>query len=328
MAAQMREGTGTLGYTVDPSTRTFTITPQGPFGWDVMTDVLAHFPPMQRHWQGAADLVRLAFLLDGSLAPVAVALHGDGDGLQGEVAGTDDLEAAARQVARIFSLDHDGSGYPEVGQRNPEIGPVLAALPGLRPLCFPSPYESAAWAIISQRISAKQGAGIQARLVAEHGHPVQVAGATVRCFPRPEVLLDLGSVPGLTLEKIERLRGVARAAMDGLLDADRLRALGDEAAQTALRTIPGIGPFWSALIYLRGCGVVDVFPDEPIAVAALGTLYGLGDRPDPATVQTIAERFRPYRMWVCFLLRVAVDRGLVPGVTGREGAIKRAARQQ
>ena len=201
----------------------------------------------------------------------------------------------------------------------------MAAQPGLRPLCFTSPYESAAWAIISHRISAKQGAGILARLVAEHGHPVQIAGATVQCFPRPERLLELANVPGLTPEKIERLRGVAHAAIDGLLDAEQLRAMGDEAAQTALRTIPGIGPFWSALIYMRGCGIRDIFPDEPLAVAALGNLYGLGDRPDPATVQAITQRFSPYRMWVCFLLRVSIDRGLVSGVTGREGTIKRAA---
>jgi hypothetical protein len=109
MAAQMLEWTGTAGYTADPGTRTFTITPRGPFSWEAVTDVLAHFPPMQRQWQGTADLVRLAFLLDEVLTPVAVALHWDGGRLQGEVAGTDDLEAAARQVARIFSLDHERS---------------------------------------------------------------------------------------------------------------------------------------------------------------------------------------------------------------------------
>jgi DNA-3-methyladenine glycosylase II len=101
--------------------------------------------------------------------------------------------------------------------------------------------------------------------------------------------------------------------------------LGDEAALAALRTIPGIGPFWSSLIYLRSCGIRDIFPDEPLAIAALGHLYGLGDRPAPEMVRAITERFSPYRAWVCFLLRVAVNRGLLPGAAGREVAITRAS---
>jgi DNA-3-methyladenine glycosylase II len=320
----MLERTGTVEYRLNPGTKTFTVTPRGPFAWDAATDMLAHFPPMQRHWQGTAEPVRLAFLLDLVFTPVAVALHWDGEALQGEVAGTDDLEATAKQVARIFSLDHDGADYPEVGRRNPEIGALMSALPGLRPVCFTSPYECAAWAIISHRINAKQAAGIQMRLAAEHGHPVQVAGEEVLCFPRPERLLDLTAVPSLMLEKVERLKGVAHAALGGLLDAEQLRTMGDEAALAALCTIPGIGPFWSSLIYLRGCGIHDVFPDEPLAIAALGHLYGLGDRPDLGMIRAITERFSPYRMWVCFLLRVAVNRGLVPGVAGREGTITRA----
>jgi 3-methyladenine DNA glycosylase/8-oxoguanine DNA glycosylase len=76
---------------------------------------------------------------------------------------------------------------------------------------------------------------------------------------------------------------------------------------------------------LRGCGIVDVFPDEPLAIAALGHLHGLGDRPDAAALQTLTDRYRPFRMWVCFLLRVAPGRGIIPGIAGRETSIRRSA---
>jgi DNA-3-methyladenine glycosylase II len=132
-------------------------------------------------------------------------------------------------------------------------------------------------------------------------------------------------VPGLSSEKVERLKGVARAALDGKLDAERLRALGDEAGPASVREIPGIGPFWASGIYLRGCGIVDVFPDEPIAIAALGNLHGLGDTPRQDQIKRLTTVYRPYRMWVCFLLRVAANRGLIPGVGERQGAIRRAA---
>jgi DNA-3-methyladenine glycosylase II len=111
--------------------------------------------------------------------------------------------------------------------------------------------------------------------------------------------------------------------MGGLLDADTLRALGDEAGPESVRVIPGIGPFWASGIYLRGAGIQDVFPEEPISLAALGHLHGLGDRPGPADVARLTEAYRPFRMWVCFLLRVAANRGLIDGVAGNEGGIRR-----
>lgn len=303
------------------------IEPRGPFSWAAATNVLGGFAPTRHHVSGSAEVVRLTFPLDGSFTPVAVALRYDGATLRGEVVGSQDLFTVARQVARIFSLDHDGSEYPAVGDRDPAIGRLMAALPGLRPVCFTSPYESAAWAVISQRISMLQAARIKERLIAEHGHALHVAGEEVRSFPVPERLLAIDSIPGVSAEKLQRLHGVARAALAGLLDADRLRALGDEAGPASVRSIPGIGPFWAQGIYLRGCGIKDVFADEPLSMAALGHLHGFGDRPDPAAVQRLTEAYRPFRMWVCFLLRVAAGRAeLIPGLAGREGAIRRAAR--
>jgi hypothetical protein len=51
------------------------------------------------------------------------------------------------QVARILSLDVDGTGFPEVGRRDPVVGGLQARWPGLRPVGFFSPYEAGAWAL-------------------------------------------------------------------------------------------------------------------------------------------------------------------------------------
>ncbi len=310
-----------------PSAPTFSIEPRGPFSWPLAVGVLGNFGPTSRHAprDGSDEgTVRLAFPLDGDFTPVGVALRFADGRLEGEVAGTAPTEAVAIQVGRIFSLDVDGSGYPELGRQDPALGEVMAALPGLRPVCFTSPYETAAWAILSARISMAQAARLQDQLIAEYGQRLMVAGSEVRSFPTPERLLGLGELPGLPAEKASRLRGVARAALDGLLDVERLRSLGDEAGPESLLAIRGIGPFWSSGIYLRGCGIADVFPDEPLSIAALGHLHGLGDRPDPAVVAELTASYAPYRMWACFLLRVAAGRGIIPGLAGREMAIRRA----
>jgi DNA-3-methyladenine glycosylase II len=298
------------------------IKPRGPFSWDAANDVGRNFGPVRHNWQ-EASAIRMTFLLDGSFTPVAVDLRFEDGALRGEVAGSDDIAAVERQVARVFSLDADGTEYPAVGERDPAVGRLMKALPGLRPVCFTSPYETAAWAVTSQRISMRQAAAIKARLIAEHGHPLTLGGVEVRCFPTPEALLEVKAVPGLSAEKVERLHGVARAALASVLDCDRLRELGDEAGPDSVRVIPGIGPFWASGIYLRGCGIQDVFPDEPIAIAALGRLHGLGDDPSADQVRDLTDTYSPFRMWVCFLLRVAVNRGLIEGVAGNEMTLRR-----
>ena len=61
--------------------------------------------------------------------------------------------------------------------------------PGLRPVGFWSPYEAAAWAVLSQRIRVTQAAKLRAEIVDRHGDD----GA----FPSPQRLLGLDlDLPG------------------------------------------------------------------------------------------------------------------------------------
>ncbi len=277
----------------------FTIEPQGPFSLERAADCIASFPPLRHQpGRGGDGVVRLSFLLDQDFVPVKVALKElPGGSIHAEYTGTKNDERVRRQVARIFSLDHDGREYPLVGERDKRVGALMRRFEGLRPVCFTSPYECAAWAVISQRITTAQAARIYGSIVED--------GA----FPHPDRLLALKTLPGLAAVKLERLHGIARAALDGALDAGALRIMGDHEAPRFLAKLPGIGPFWSNGIYLRACGIADVFPDEPIAMSALAALHG---RPaDAATVARLAFPLRPFRMWVCFLLRVAFARGMI-----------------
>src|SRR5439155_20879881 len=136
-----------------------------------------------------------------------------------------DLDTGRKQVARCLSLDHDGSGWPGVGDRDPVIGRLQASHSYLRPVCFYSAYEAATSFVIGQRIARRQAARIKAWLGDELGDEVSIDGARYAAFPRPQRLLDLVSAPGLNDEKVRRLRGLAEAALDGRLDTERLRSL-------------------------------------------------------------------------------------------------------
>jgi len=118
----------------------------------------------------------------------------------------------------------------------------VAAHPGLRPVLFHSPYEGAAWAIISARRPARQAAEVRRELSEALGASFELAGERVAAFPLPEQLLEVQPVRGLPEAKCERLRGVARAALEGRLDPERLGAMEPEAAMAEMRTLKGIGP--------------------------------------------------------------------------------------
>jgi DNA-3-methyladenine glycosylase II len=289
----------------------FTIRPSGPFS----LAEAATFGFGQRDAQDLDGVMRLAFCLDGYQEQVGVEVSQDDSGdVHGTIHGPVNIDVAAvrRQVARVLSLDHDGTEFMLVGERDPVIGRLQAAAPGLRPPLFYSPYEAAAWSVLSARQRARQMMQVRRRLSEAHGRLFDLAGARLAAFPTPRELLRVESFPGIAEDKIQRLHGVARAALDGRLDVDTLRELGPQRAMADLQSIKGIGPFYSALIVIRGTGFADVLPvSEPKALALTARLYHLAAPPSEVEFRELAEAWRPFRTWAVVLIRAAAQRILV-----------------
>lgn len=285
-----------------------TITPRGPFS----LAEAATFGFGQRDGTGWDGVLRLAFCLDGYAEQVGVEVRQDDTAevhctIRGPVSGGAD--GVRRQVARVLSLDYDGSEFVAVGERDPVIGRLQAAAPGLRPPLFYSPYEAAAWAVLSARRPARQMAQVRDRLSQAHGTVFDLAGRQLAAFPTPDQLLAVASFPGIPDDRMQRLHGVARAALDGRLDAGLLKEQGPERAMAGLRSITGIGPFYSELIVIRGTGFADVLPvHEPKALALAARLYGLPAPPGEADFRRLAEPWRPLRTWAVVLIRAAARR--------------------
>lgn len=203
----------------------------------------------------------------------------------------------------MLSLDVDGTGFPGVGVRDPLIGGLQRQFPGLRPVGFHSPYEAAAWAVLSHRIRITQAAALKARLAEEYGESVQVDGVAGRAFPAPDRLRSVGDVRGLTKLKAARLRGIADAALRGDLDGATLRDCEPDEALALLQRLPGIGPFSAQLVLVRGACAPDVFPTaEPRLHRAMAALYDVESPPLERLVE-IADQWRPYRSWASVLIR-------------------------
>jgi len=287
---------------------TFTLVPRGPFSLASSIRFLEGFTPAS-YASAEAAVLELAFPAEGSWETVGVRVRQDGGGVRTAVVSPERpgpalMTAVRAQVERILSLDVDGSGFPAVGERDPVVGRLQRSYPGLRPVGFWSPYEAAAWTIIGHRIRIRQAASIKARMAAELGEPVTFGDRLVHAFPSPQRLASLESFPGLAGRKPEWLRSVAMAALNGQLDAARLRGLPRETALKDLKTLPGIGDFSAGLILLRGAGDPDaVAYHEPRLALAVRDAYGLPGPTTPEQLTEISENWRPYRTWVTLLLR-------------------------
>jgi DNA-3-methyladenine glycosylase II len=285
----------------------FELVPRGPFSLAASAAFLEGFAPAA-HRGGEPGHLHLAFVPDGGEAAAGVCLRQPDTNVVGEVFGEADPAAVRAQVARILSLDVDGTDFPDVGRRDPVVGGLQDRWPGLRPVGFFSPYEAAAWALMVQRIRIVQAARIKDRMTADLGQAVDVHGDLRHAFPGPARLADLGGYPGLTARKVGYLRSLGEAAMAGRLDAARLRALPREQALALLKELPGVGDFSAELILLRGAGDPDHLPGhEPLLRRAVALAYGLDGQPDEARLTELAEAWRPYRTWVVLLLRVLLE---------------------
>lgn len=244
----------------------------------------------------------LAFGLDGTFAPVAVVLREEGEEILARYVGCADPAVLRAQLARILGLDADGAAWRAVGERDPVIGALQRSFPGFFTAAKASPYDAATWAVIAPRMTMPQAARIKSALARAHGAAVALDGVTHHVFPAPAVLAAIEKFPGLSEVKLSRLRGVAAAALAGKLDVVRLAALGEEESLATLQQLRGVGPWAASHIYYRGVAPVDALPSvEPRVLHGVALAYGI-ERPIEAGFATLAEGWRPFRMWVSILM--------------------------
>ena len=184
------------------------------------------------------------------------------------------LRAADPVLAKVIddAGGSDGLGDPRAGRPQDHYGALVRS-------------------IVGQQLSTSAARAIYARLTDRFG------GRT----PTPaEVLEDdpdeLRAAAGLSHAKTRYLRSLAEHVLDGSLQLERLDSLPDDEVIAELTAVKGIG-LWSAQLYL----MFHLQRPDVIAVGDLGLRkavmrrYDLPELPDAATMERIAEPWRPYR---------------------------------
>ncbi|MCP4330249.1 MAG: DNA-3-methyladenine glycosylase 2 family protein [Alphaproteobacteria bacterium] len=179
-------------------------------------------------------------------------------------------------------------GLDELAARDPDIARALTAAgrPALRraEMGFPALLRT----IVGQQVSTHAARAIWGRV--EGGCQPMSAEKFARL--RTTTLRKMG----LSRQKIEYSRALARHVASGALDLDGLAQLEEEEAIDRLIEVKGIGR-WSAEIYLLfALGRADVWPIDDLALAkAVIHMKGLKGTPKRAKLVAVAEPWRPWR---------------------------------
>ncbi|MEU5940673.1 AlkA N-terminal domain-containing protein [Micromonospora sp. NPDC047548] len=229
-----------------------------------------------------------------------------------------DLAPAVARCRRLLDLDADPQAIDETLAADPALAPTVAAEPGIRLPRAVDGFEAALRAVVGQQISVRSARTTLTRLLQSTSTPqapVDHEGDGdvdlhdcrqlhdrrdgLRGFPSAEVVAGLAdSAFGMPAGRRETVRALARAVAAGEIDLD---PGGDrEEVVRRLTAVPGIGAWTAGYVAMRALGDPDVLLPTDLAVRRGAAALGLPT--DPKTLETHAERWRPWRSYAVIRL--------------------------
>lgn len=185
--------------------------------------------------------------------------------------------------ASVFLAGLDGDWRRHVEA----IGPCL-----LQPKPAREPYEALVRAIAYQQLHAKAGDAILGRWLALFPTPG---------FPGPEQILatDVALMRGcgFSASKIATIRGIAQAALDGVVpDYATAQVMEDEALIQRLVTLRGVGRWTVEMLLIYSLERPDILPADDFGVReGYRRLKGLEQQPARKRMMEIGLLWSPYR---------------------------------
>ena len=175
-----------------------------------------------------------------------------------------------------------------LAERDPVLRAVIGRLPGLALAPRVDPFVALARSIVGQQISVKAAQAIWNRLATRLG---DVSPASVVRARRPAL-----RTCGLSAQKAEYLKDLARKFADGDLDASRWHALEDEILIEELTRVKGIGR-WTAEMFLMFHLVrPDVLPTGDLGIQrAMSLHYNRGRPMTVARMRKVGAAWAPWR---------------------------------
>lgn len=265
-------------------TFTGTLAPTPPFDFAKTLKFLGQFSPTRDEQRLDVGRLTKAVSIDGQAVVFELSSTGSLEApalsytLYSEQPLTEAIKDAATDRASFFlSLSDDLRPFYKLAASDPPFAPLAERLHGLHQVKFLTPFENAAWAILTQRNPIPVAHKVKERLTEQYGVSLTVNGATYRAFPEASRLLSVPPEELLAVirneQKVQYLTAVI-AAFAGV-DEQFLRQGPYEQVNAWLRNIRGIGEWSASFILIRALGRMEtiIANNEPLRQAA-SKVYG------------------------------------------------------
>lgn len=209
-----------------------------------------------------------------------------------------DLTTAINRCRWLLDLDADPVAVDEQLRADAVLAPLVDKSPGRRVPRTADADELAVRAVLGQQISTAAARTHAARLVVEHGDPVDDPdGGLTHLFPRPSSLASLDP-ERLAMPKTRRttLTALVAALADGTLE---LSVGSDwEQARARMAELPGLGPWTIETIAMRSLGDPDAFIATDLGITRAAEELGL-----PTSSKGLNEHARAWRPWRAYAVQ-------------------------
>jgi AraC family transcriptional regulator, regulatory protein of adaptative response / DNA-3-methyladenine glycosylase II len=206
-----------------------------------------------------------------------------------------DLAIAISRCRRLLDLDADPVAVDNLLSEDAVLAPLVAKAPGRRVPRTVDAEEFAVRVVLGQQVSTAAARTHAARLVSAHGEEIDdPAGGLTHLFPEMTALAAADpaalALPGGRRATFCALTG---ALANGRIDL----GVGSDwqQARAQLAALPGIGPWSTETIAMRGLGDPDAFVAGDLGVRLAARQLGLPVT--PAALTSRAAAWRPWRAY-------------------------------
>lgn len=218
----------------------------------------------------------------------------------------DSIIDAVSRARALLGTDADQRPATAALGEDPLIGPLVHAAPGLRVPRSWDRFETAVRIVVGQQVSLAAASTLSGRIAERFGTPI---GTLMECcgdvpvplrhlFPGAATLATAGAEGfaglGFTRQRIEAIVNLSSAVAERELDLGAADTLEDTIER--LCDLRGIGPWTAHLMAMRVFGHDDAFPASDLGLRRAAERL-VGHRVTAQELESIAERWRPYRSW-------------------------------
>ena len=297
-----------------------TLTPQPPFDFQKSLGFIREFAPTRAEQRIIEQTLTKALIVNDRVCAFALKSIGSCDApqLAYTLYATQPIEPALQtalldRITFAYSLNDDVRPFYELGRTDRDFASVVEMLHGLHHVKFPTPFESACWAVLSQRVPMVLGQQFKQALMEKYGQSLLIDGVSHRAFPDPAQLQTATQADLEALVRNARKAEYLRAVIGAFNEVDEtfLRTGDYDEVRRWLLGIKGIGEWSAELVLWRGLGrmrqwhiAVDSIAGQRMIDAA-SKVYGHGRTLTEQEFLVLAEKYREWPGYWLYYLRTA-----------------------